>query len=125
MIVSILILAIAANLIYVMTNVFPSVFRPKYSKAAIDIYTHNNYKVVGTASDGKMKLWILKDDAENILMPVITKNSHSRFGKWDFHIYDENKPNTVMLFSPVDPMARKIINKLKPVIEEYERENSL
>jgi len=125
MIVSILILAIAANFIYVMTNVFPSVFKPKYNKAAIDIYIHSNYKVIGTASDGKMKLWILKDDTENILMPVITKNTHSWLSKWDFHIYDENKPNTVMLFSPIDPMARKIINKLKPVIEEYERKNSL
>lgn len=122
---SILILVIAANLIYAMTNVLPSVFRPKYSKAAKDIYVRDNYEVVGTASDSNMKLWILKDDTENMLMPVITRNSHSQFGEWDFHIYDDNKPNTVMLFSTIDPMARKIINKLKPVIEEYERKNSL
>lgn len=125
MIIAILIIVIFLNVIYILVEAFPSVFRTKHHRAAMNIYLRDEYEVVGSSSDSKMKLWILKNDIEPNVMPVITRHHKPIFKEWDFHIYNENEPDTVMMYSPIDPLAVKIIKKLKPVIEEYERKNSL
>lgn len=125
MVLTVLLLAIAFNVVFILIEVFPSIFKKKYHRAAVDIYLRDEYEVVGSASDNTMKLWILKNDIDEDKMAVITKYYEPSLSEWEFHIYMNNDENSVMLFSSVDPMARKIIKKLKPVVEEYERKNSL